>query len=51
MNIQHFQGSGGDNNGRIRIRLDPEVVPGNLPEAGEPVEDETATNNGTNKPD
>jgi lipopolysaccharide export system protein LptA len=27
MNEQHFQGSGGDNNGRIRIRLDPEVVP------------------------
>jgi len=31
MNLQHFQGSGGDSNGRIRIRLDPEVVPGNLP--------------------
>ena len=31
MNLQHFQGSGGDENGRIRIRLDPEVVPGNLP--------------------
>ena len=27
MNTQHFQGSGGDSNGRIRIRLDPEVVP------------------------
>jgi len=34
LNSQHFQGSGGDNNGRIRIRLDPEVVPGNPP-AGE----------------
>jgi lipopolysaccharide export system protein LptA len=32
MNIQHFQGSGGDGNGRLRIRLDPEVVPGNLAE-------------------
>jgi lipopolysaccharide export system protein LptA len=32
MNTQHFQGSGGDNNGRIRIRLAPEVVPGNTPE-------------------
>ncbi len=32
MNVQHFQGSGGEDNGRIRIRLDPEVVPGNLPE-------------------
>jgi len=31
MNSQHFKGSGGDNNGRIRIRLDPEVVPGSVP--------------------
>ena len=29
MNTQHFQGSGGDGNGRIRIRMEPEVVPGN----------------------
>lgn len=28
MNAQHFQGSGGDANGRIRIRLDPEMIPG-----------------------
>ncbi len=27
MNAQHFKGSGGDSNGRIRIRMDPEVVP------------------------
>jgi lipopolysaccharide export system protein LptA len=27
MNLQHFQGSGGDGNGRLRIQLDPEVVP------------------------
>jgi lipopolysaccharide export system protein LptA len=40
MNTQHFQGSGGDNNGRIRIRLDPEVVPGNLPEDDGSGEDE-----------
>jgi lipopolysaccharide export system protein LptA len=26
LNIQHFQGSGGEENGRIRIRLDPEVI-------------------------
>jgi len=26
MNQQHFQGSGGDNNGRIRIQLEPEVL-------------------------
>ena len=32
MNTQHFQGSGGDGNGRIRIRLEPEVVPGNDPD-------------------
>lgn len=31
MNTQHFQGSGGDNNGRIRIRMDPEVVPESSP--------------------
>jgi len=28
LNEQHFQGSGGDGNGRIRIQLEPEVVPG-----------------------
>lgn len=27
LNIQHFQGSGGDEDGRIRIQLDPEMVP------------------------
>jgi lipopolysaccharide export system protein LptA len=27
MNLQHFQGNGGDGNGRIRIQLDPEVIP------------------------
>lgn len=36
MNKQHFRGSGGDSNGRIRIRLDPEVVPGNVPDSDEP---------------
>lgn len=28
LNKQHFTGSGGDGNGRIRIELEPEVVPG-----------------------
>ena len=28
MNVQHFEGSGRDDEGRIRIRLDPEVIPG-----------------------
>jgi lipopolysaccharide export system protein LptA len=27
LNIQHFEGSGKDDQGRIRIRLDPEVIP------------------------
>lgn len=29
MNAQHFQGSSGDQNGRIQLRLDPELLPGN----------------------
>lgn len=41
MNTQHFQGTGGDSNGRIRIRLAPEVVPGNEPDDNENVGDET----------
>jgi len=36
MNTQHFKGSGGDGNGRIRIRLDPEVVPGTVPDGSVP---------------
>jgi len=36
MNSQHFKGSGGDSNSRIRIRMDPEVVPQDLPESAEP---------------
>jgi lipopolysaccharide export system protein LptA len=36
MNAQHFQGSGGDADGRIRIQLDPEVVPGEAPAAAAP---------------
>jgi lipopolysaccharide export system protein LptA len=28
LNAQHFQGSGGEADGRIRIRMDPEVIPG-----------------------
>jgi lipopolysaccharide export system protein LptA len=27
LNAQHFQGSGGEQDGRIRIRLDPEMIP------------------------
>jgi len=40
MNTQHFKGSGGDGNGRIRIRLDPEVVPGSVPESEQPAGEE-----------
>lgn len=29
LNLQHFQGSGDGENGRIRILLDPEMIPGN----------------------
>lgn len=38
LNAQNFRGSGGDGNGRIRIRLDPEVVPGSETEAESPAE-------------
>lgn len=41
MNTQHFQGTGGNNNGRIRIRLAPEVVPGNEPGSDESAEGES----------
>ena len=30
LNTQHFQGSGGESDGRIQIRMDPEVVPGKV---------------------
>ena len=38
MNVQHFKGSG-DDAGRIRIQLDPEVVPGNLPDTEKPADE------------
>lgn len=42
MNKQHFQGSGGDTNGRIRIELAPEVVPEiNQPAENRPVDDDS----------
>jgi lipopolysaccharide export system protein LptA len=41
MNLQHFQGNGGDGNGRIRIQLDPEVVPDvSMDSAGEKAADD-----------
>ncbi len=42
LNTQHFKGSGGDGNGRIRIRLDPEVVPGSVPDAETPATEQPA---------
>jgi lipopolysaccharide export system protein LptA len=45
LNIQHFQGSGGQENGRIRIELDPEILEENQsgqdPAAAEPPESGT----------
>lgn len=43
LNTQHFKGSGGDSNGRIRIRLDPEVVPDKAPDADEAGEEQPET--------
>lgn len=42
MNLQHFQGSGGEENGRIQIRLDPEVLPGNEPAENSAAEKENS---------
>ena len=39
MKLEHFQGIGGDGNGRIRIQLDPEVVPD--AETDEPTDETT----------
>jgi lipopolysaccharide export system protein LptA len=47
MNLQHFRGAGGEANGRIQIRLDPEMLPGNEP----PPADEPATEEGATKED
>ena len=38
LNVQHFQGSGEEDNGRIRIQLDPEVI--ESPGASDPVSTE-----------
>ena len=48
MNLQHFQGSGGDEEGRIQIRLDPELLPDNQPEepAAEAAGEENPEGNG-----
>jgi lipopolysaccharide export system protein LptA len=43
MNVQHFQGNGGDENGRIQIRLDPELLEGKEPKDKE---DPTGENTG-----
>ena len=47
MNAQHFQGSGGDTEGRIQIRLDPELLPDNQPEDPPPEETDGDVPEGT----
>ena len=51
MNLQHFQGSGGDENGRIRIRLDPEVIPGNIVNGENAAETEAEAGGGADAPE
>ncbi len=48
MNVQHFQGSGGDENGRIQIRLDPELIENrkNEPEKADAEADAEGDNSG-----
>ena len=46
MNLQHFQGSGDQEDGRIRIRLDPEVIPDNL-DGSKPDKPEAASEDGS----
>jgi len=49
MNLQHFQGSGDEEGGRIRIRLDPEVIQGEAAgeqEPGQPPADKPEENDG-----
>ena len=43
MNQQHFRGSGDEQSGRIRIRLDPEVIENRKPNGGQPPENPPAT--------
>lgn len=56
MNQQHFQGSGGDNNGRIRIQLEPEVIaplesrPAADKPASEPAEADDSSDRGSDAP-
>lgn len=57
MNLQHFQGSGGDNNGRIRIQLEPEVIaplesglPADETPASEPEQTDDNSDRGSNAP-
>lgn len=47
LNIQHFQGSGGQDNGRIRIQLDPEILDQQQSDEG-PVEEGPAVSESDN---
>lgn len=49
LNLQHFQGSGQEENGRIRIELDPEILE---PQSSKPGNDEPGNNeSGATEPD
>lgn len=51
MNAQHFQGSGGEADGRIQIRMEPEVLgEGALTGQAAPTASEAAAENGSEKP-
>jgi len=55
MNEQHFQGSGSDAEGRIRIQMDPEVLqqgdlPGTAPEPAAPAEADERADEGAGEP-
>jgi lipopolysaccharide export system protein LptA len=49
MNQQHFRGSGDEDSGRIRIRLDPELIEGAKQDGGQPppAEDDEPPNDGS----
>lgn len=49
MNLQHFRGSGDEDSGRIRIRLDPELIEGAKQDGGQPPpgEDDEPPNDGS----
>jgi lipopolysaccharide export system protein LptA len=47
MNQQHFRGSGDEESGRIRIRLDPELIEGGKRDGTPPPQDDTTPDDGS----